>query len=198
MRLNPVPNDANGAAALAARRSTPSRLLGTPGPDRNALLRMLEAAVRVPDHGRRVPFRFITIQGDARHRLGEELERIARERDPDAPAAVLEKDRQRFSHAPLVVAVVAVLDPEDEKIPAQERLLSAGCVCFSLLVAAQSEGFGAQWLTGWPSYDEQVLARLGLSADERIAGFIHIGTASGEVPERERPDPEALLSDWQP
>jgi nitroreductase len=196
--VNPVPNDANGAAALAARRSTPSRLLGTPGPDRNALLRMLEAAVRVPDHGRRVPFRFITIQGDARHRLGEELERIARERDPDAPAAVLEKDRQRFSHAPLVVAVVAVLDPEDEKIPAQERLLSAGCVCFSLLVAAQSEGFGAQWLTGWPSYDEQVLARLGLSADERIAGFIHIGTASGEVPERERPDPEALLSDWQP
>ena len=196
--MNPVPNDANGAAALAARRSTPSRLLGTPGPDRNALLRMLEAAVRVPDHGRRVPFRFITIQGDARHRLGEELERIARERDPDAPAAVLEKDRQRFSHAPLVVAVVAVLDPEDEKIPAQERLLSAGCVCFSLLVAAQSEGFGAQWLTGWPSYDEQVLARLGLSADERIAGFIHIGTASGEVPERERPDPEALLSDWQP
>ena len=196
--MNPVPNDANGAAALAARRSTPSRLLGTPGPDRNALLRMLEAAVRVPDHGRRVPFRFITIQGDARHRLGEELERIARERDPDAPAAVLEKDRQRFSHAPLVVAVVAVLDPEDEKIPAQERLLSAGCVCFSLLVAAQSEGFGAQWLTGWPSYDEQVVARLGLSADERIAGFIHIGTASGEVPERERPDPEALLSDWQP
>lgn len=196
--MNPVPNDANGAAALAARRSTPSRLLGTPGPDRNALLRMLEAAVRVPDHGRRVPFRFITIQGDARHRLGEELERITRERDPDAPDAVLEKDRLRFSHAPLVVAVVAVLDPEDEKIPAQERLLSAGCVCFSLLVAAQSEGFGAQWLTGWPSYDEQVVARLGLSADERIAGFIHIGTASGEVPERERPDPEALLSDWQP
>ena len=71
-------------------------------------------------------------------------------------------------------------------------------MCFSLLVAAQSEGFGAQWLTGWPSYDEQVVARLGLSADERIAGFIHIGTASGEVPERERPDPEALLSDWQP
>lgn len=196
--MNPVPNDANGAATLAARRSTPSRLLGAPGPGRDALLRMLGAAVRVPDHGRRVPFRFITIQGDARHRLGEELERIARERDPDAPAAVLEKDRQRFSHAPLVVAVVAVLDPEDEKIPAQERLLSAGCVCFSLLVAAQSEGFGAQWLTGWPSYDEQVVARLGLSADERIAGFIHIGTASGEVPERERPDPEALLSDWQP
>ena len=196
--MNPVSNDADGRAPLSGRRSTPARLLGAPGPGRETLLRMLGAAVRVPDHGRRVPFRFITIQGDARHRLGEELERIARARDPDAPAAVLEKDRQRFSHAPLVVAVVAVLDPEDQKIPAQERLLSAGCVCFSLLVAAQSEGFGAQWLTGWPSYDEQVLARLGLSADERIAGFIHIGTASGEVPERERPDPEALLSDWQP
>ena len=196
--MSPVPNDGNGHAPLATRSSIPSRLLESPGPDREALLRMLTTAVRVPDHGRRVPFRFITIQGDARNRLGEDVERIARARNPDTPPPVLEKDRQRFSRAPLVVAVVAVLDPDDVKIPAQERLLTAGCVCFSLLLAAQAEGFGAQWLTGWPAYDEQVLARLGLSANERIAGFIHIGTPVGEAPERERPDPQALLSDWQP
>lgn len=196
--MSPVPNGGNGPGPLAFRRSTPARLLGAPAPDRKALLRMLEAAVRVPDHGRRVPFRFITIEGDARHRLGEEVERIARERDPDTAPAVLEKDRERFSRAPLVVAVVAVFDPEDTRIPAQERLLTAGCVCFSLLVAAQAEGFGAQWLTGWPAYDEKVLARLGLSADEKIAGFIHIGTPVGDGPERERPDPRELLSDWQP
>ncbi|NLG58966.1 MAG: nitroreductase [Gammaproteobacteria bacterium] len=196
--VSPVPNEGNGPAPLAARRSTPARLLEAPGPDRPTLLRMLEAAVRVPDHGRRVPFRFITIEGEARHRLGEELEQIARKRDPDTPPAVLEKDRQRFSRAPLVVAVVAVLDPEDHKIPAQERLLSAGCVCFSLLVAAQAEGFGAQWLTGWPAYDDDVLARLGLSEHERIAGFIHIGTPTAEAPERERPDPRDLLRDWRP
>lgn len=196
--MSPVSNECNGQGPLATRRSIPARLLESPGPGRETLLRMLRTAVRVPDHGRRVPFRFLTIQGDARDRLGEKVEQIARERNPDTPPPVLEKDRQRFSRAPLVVAVVAVLDPEDEKIPEQERLLSAGCVCFSLLVAAQAEGFGAQWLTGWPAYDPNVLAHLGLSADERIAGFIHIGTPAGEAVERERPDPEALLGDWQP
>jgi len=197
--VNPVPNGAeSGAARLETRRSTPARLLGAPAPDESALRRMLRAAVHVPDHGRRVPFRFITIQGGAGDALGEELVEIALARDPDAAPDVLDKDRQRFSHAPLVIAVVAVLDPDDVKIPEQERLLSAGCSCFSLLLAAQAEGFGAQWLTGWPAYDPQVLTRLGLSEHERIAGFIHIGTPTREAPERERPDPQALLSDWKP
>ncbi|MCZ3115061.1 hypothetical protein NYZ21_21725, partial [Acinetobacter baumannii] len=46
------------------------------------------------------------------------------------------------SRVALVLAVIAILGP-DEKIPAQERLLSAGCVCFALLQAAQAMGFGA-------------------------------------------------------
>lgn len=197
--VNTVPNDADGGAGLLeTRRSTPARLLGAPAPDRSVLLRMLGAAIHVPDHGRRVPFRFVTIEGGARDALGEALVEIARSRDPGPDPAMLEKDRARFSHAPLVVAVVAVFDPEDEKIPEQERLLSAGCACFSLLLAAHAEGFGAQWLTGWPAYDTQVHTRLGLSAHERIAGFIHIGTPTREAPERERPDPQALLSDWKP
>ncbi len=108
--MSPVSNECNGQGPLATRRSIPARLLESPGPGRETLLRMLRTAVRVPDHGRRVPFRFLTIQGDARHRLGEKVEQIARERNPDTPPPVLEKDRQRFSRAPLVVAVVAVLD----------------------------------------------------------------------------------------
>ena len=197
--VNPVPNGAESPPGLlGTRRSTPARLLGEPAPDRATLLRMLAAAVRVPDHGRRVPFRFLAIGGDARDALGAAVAGIALASDPAAAESALDKDRRRFSHAPLVVAVIAVFDPEDRKIPEQERLLSAGCACFSLLLAAQAEGFGAQWLTGWPAYDRQVQARLGLSANERIAGFIHIGTPTQEAPERERPDPRALLDDWQP
>ena len=184
-------------AALDRRRSVPSKQLTEPGPDDITLLRLLQSAVRVPDHGKRVPWRFLAIRGDARHALGERLAARGIERDPNAGEAAIEKDRLRFSHAPLVIAVVANLGP-DEKIPEQERLLSAGCVCFALLQAAQAFGYGAQWLTGWPAYDVEVTRWFGLGEHERIAGFIHIGTPKLEVPERERPDPRALLSDWTP
>lgn len=184
-------------APLDRRRSVPSKQLTDPAPDQPTLLRLLQSAVRVPDHGKRTPWRFLAIRGDARLALGERLAARGRERDPDAGEAAIEKDRLRFAHAPLVIAVVAQLGP-DEKIPEQERLLSAGCVCFALLQAAQAAGFGAQWLTGWPAYDAEVARWLELAAHERIAGFIHIGTPKLDAPERERPDPRELLSEWTP
>ena len=182
---------------LDTRRSVPSKQLGEPGPDHATLLRMLTSAVRVPDHGKLVPFRFIRLQGEARHALGDLLAARTLHLQPDAADAVVEKDRARFSHAPVIVTVVARLTP-GHKVPEQEQLLTAGSVCFALLQAAQALGFGAQWLTGWMAYDDAVAATLGLSADERIAGFIHIGTPKMEAPERERPDPALLLTDWTP
>ena len=183
---------------LDARRSVPARQLGLPGPDDATVLRLLQSASRVPDHGKRVPFRFLRIAGDARPALGAALAALTLRRDPLAGDAAIEKDRQRFNHAPVVIAVIAVLDPSDAKIPEQERLLTAGCACFALLQAAQALGFGANWLTGWPAYDPDVHALLEMGEHERVAGFIHVGTPAVAVPERERPDPRTLLTDWSP
>ncbi len=188
---------AHSLQALDLRRSVPSRQLAGPGPDDATLMQILASAVRVPDHGKLVPFRFLRIQGEARYALGRFVAARSKTRNPEASEAVLDKDRQRFSHAPLVIAVIARVDSQ-HKVPAQEQLLTAGCVCFALLQAAQAHGFGAQWLTAWMAYDEEVARHLGLSANERVVGFIHIGTAQTEVPERPRPDPAALLQDWTP
>lgn len=182
--------------ALDARRSVPAKQLGEPGPDPATVLRMLTSAVRVPDHGKLVPYRFLRIAGDARHSLGAFLAERAVERDPQVSPAQLDKDRQRFSHAPLIITVIASPRPSP-KVPEAEQLMTAGCVCFALLQAAQALGFGAQWLTAWMAFDPVVHARLGLAEGEQIAGFIHIGTPKTEVPERERPDPAALLQDWE-
>ena len=130
-------------SALRHRRSTPSRLLGPPGPDAAQLRALLECAVRVPDHGKLAPWRFIAIAGDARLALGEFLAARSLERDPAAAPAVVEKDRARFSHAPLVLVVVARL-LAGHKVPEQEQLLSGGALCFQLLLAADALGFGAQ------------------------------------------------------
>lgn len=171
--------------------------LQAPGPDQATLLRLLASAVRVPDHGKRVPFRFITLEGDARRVFGEKLAHRHREVDPETPEALLAKDRERWLHAPVIVVVVARLGP-DPKIPEQERLMTAGCTALVLLQAAQAAGFGGCWLTGWAAYDRGVAGILGLAADECVAGFVHLGTPRVPVPERERPDPAALLTHWHP
>lgn len=187
--------DTEALAFLHRRRSTPSRLLADPGPDDATLASMLATAVRVPDHGRLQPWRFIRIQGEARHRLGALLAQTWAAGHPDAAPAVLDKERGRFGQAPVVVAVVGRIAP-GHRIPEVEQRLSGGAVCFQLLLAAQAHGFGAQWLTGWAAYHPAIHARLGLAPGEEILGFVHIGTASSEAQERERPDATALLSDW--
>ena len=189
-----MPDSSAGLAALAQRRSVPSRLLSEPGPNPEQLHRLLTAAVRVPDHGKLAPWRFLKIEGDVRLRLGDRLAERSRERDPNASEAAVEKDRLRFSFAPTIISVIARLTPE-HKVPEIEQLLSGGAVCFALLLAAQAEGFGAQWLTGWPAYDPVVRQLLGVGEHERVLGFIHIGTAREQAPERVRPDPNDLLSD---
>ena len=181
-------------SVLRHRRSTPSRLLGPPGPDAAQLRALLETAVRVPDHGKLAPWRFIAIAGEAKAGLCEFLAARSLERDANAAAAVVEKDRLRFSHAPLVLAVIGRISP-GHKVPEQEQLLSGGALCFQLLLAADAMGFGAQWLTGWPAYDAAVATRLGLGENEHVLGFIHLGTAREAAPERERPDALALLSE---
>ena len=184
--------------ALASRHSTPTRQLDAPGPDDAQLLRMLNTAVRVPDHGKRVPFRFLRITGAARTTLADAAEGCLREREPDAGEAVIDKLRSRFTTPPLTLAVIANTGP-DEKIPATERFSSAACVCFQLLQAAHAVGFGAQWLTGWIAYDRPFLEGvLGLDAEEQLVGTIAIGTPRIEVPDRPRPDPAELLADWLP
>ena len=184
----------NSLDFLNARRSVPSRLLGLPGPDPAQEHAILEAAMRVPDHGKLTPWRILRLRGAHRMRLGELLVQRQRALDPAAPPAVIEKDRQRFGFAPLILTVVA--QPGQSKVPEIEQLMSAGCVCFALLQAAQALGFGAQWLTGWAAYDPVVTAALGLSGDERIVGFIHIGSASEVAPERLRPAVADRVSDW--
>ena len=113
-------------SALLERHSTPSRQLGLPAPDAASLQTLLEAAIRVPDHGKLVPFRLLLIQGAAREALGQFMAMRSAQRNP-AAEAMIEKDRARFSHAPVIITVIARPRP-NPKVPEWEQLLTAGGV----------------------------------------------------------------------
>ena len=182
--------------ALRDRRSVPASQLGAPGPDAQALRQLLEVAVRVPDHGKLVPFRMILLEGEAKLAFGARLSALLEDR-PGLSDAKREKERRRYQYAPLVIAVVSRIDAASS-VPAIEQRLAAGNVAYNLLLGAQALGFGAQWLTGWAAYDEDVAALLGLGANEGIVGFVHVGTAVMEAPERERPAVDEVVSSWTP
>jgi nitroreductase len=182
---------------LRSRRSVPAAQLQPPGPTPDQLREIVATAIRVPDHGKLTPWRLITFTGDAGARYGAALADLHVRVDPGVPAAKLAKDRERFAHSPVIVAVVGRIDEAIAKVPAQEQLLSAGCLGFNLLLAAQAAGFAAQWLTGWSCYDREAAKLLGLADNERAIAYIHIGSRGAEPPERKRPDVDQVLGAWR-
>jgi nitroreductase len=57
----------------------------------------------------------------------------------------------------------------------------------NIVHAAHALGFASNWLTGWISYDRDVLDALGLKPAEKIVGFIHIGRPTRTPEDRPRP-----------
>ena len=187
--LDPVEAEAGLLALMTARRSPPALSLAAPGPDAAQLDILLNAALRVPDHGRMCPWRFIILEGDAKAALADRLDGLAADREDAMKARAGIK---KLRTPPLAIAVVSCA--VEGRIPEWEQVLSAGALCQNLLLAATALGFGGNWVTGWYAYDDRARAMLGLGADERIAGFILIGTALESAPERPRPAVETVTS----
>ncbi|WP_296477806.1 nitroreductase [Roseinatronobacter sp.] len=177
---------------LLTRRSRPAKMLRQPVPDSAQLTRLLGAAARVPDHGKLEPWRFVVLERPALARLSGRI--LARGAELGIDAEKTAKAAATFADSPMIVAVVASPKPSD-KIPEIEQTLSVGAVCLGLVNAALASGWGANWLTGWVASDREILTELGLSPQEWVAGFIHLGTAQGTPPERPRPD-IATLTTW--
>ncbi len=189
-------NDLTTPATLAAtRRSGKPRDMVAPGPDETELRRILAAAMRVPDHGKLAPWRFVVIDADQRAAFAALLERAYRADKPEPGRLELEAITQFAEQAPTLVAVLSTPNTASH-IPVWEQELSAGAACTAMLFAAHAEGFVGGWLTGWAAYSPIVAEGLG-HVGARIAGFVFLGSPSRELEERPRPDFETIVSHWR-
>ena len=181
-------NDIATPAALAAARRSGK-------PDDAQLRRILAAAIRVPDHGKLAPWRFVVVEADRRGAFAAVLERAYRETKPEPGRLELQAINDFAFQAPTLV--VALSRPAHAShIPIWEQELSAGAACMNLLWAVHAEGFVGGWLTGWAAYADTV--RAAFAPEGRIAGFLFIGTAGREPEERPRPDYDAVVTRWRP
>ncbi len=171
---------------LKTRRSVKPREMSGPGPSPAELETILTIGARVPDHGKLAPWRFIVFEGDGRRRAGEVIAAVFARKNPQASAAEIEVEKNRLMEAPLVIGLVS-FTRHHPKVPAYEQELSAGASAMNILTAATAFGYGACWLSGWFMFDRDVLDGLGLKADEKLAGLIHIGKPAKPSEDRPRP-----------
>jgi nitroreductase len=189
-------NDTSSVLAfLRSRKSASAKSLGEPGPSPSQLKDILEIAVRVPDHGKLTPWRFVVFEGDARARIGAHFAGRWKELHPEHGEDILNFHRGLLLRAPTVIAVVSRAAPH-VKIPEWEQIQSASAVCYNIVLAATAMGLGAQWQTDWIAYDPEVAKHVGLVPPERISGFIYMGTPTAPLEDRPRPDPGVLVTKW--
>lgn len=190
-------NDRSSALRLLkTRRSGRPRDMIAPGPDEAQLREMLEIAMRVPDHGKLAPWRFVIVRAEDRPALEAVLHRAFRVGTPAPTRPELEAVKRFANQAPALVVVLSC-PVQGHKVPVWEQQLSAGAACMNLLNAAHALGFTGGWITGWPTYSEEVRSAFGRKG-ESIAGFLFIGTPGLPLEERPRPEFDRVVSTWNP
>lgn len=182
---------------LMRRRSVKPDLLAEPAPSPEELQTILTIASRVPDHKKLVPWRFVVIQGKARENLGRKLGELCKSEDKIEPSHMrIELEVGRFQRAPLVIAVVSSFK-EKGGAPEWEQILSAGAACMNLTIAVNAFGYRSCWITEWMAYSKSFAKVFHLAPNEKIAGFIYIGTSKEQPTERERPRLSEIVSYWK-
>ncbi|QJB68579.1 nitroreductase family protein [Parasphingorhabdus halotolerans] len=188
-------NDLSSLASyLASRRSGRPREMIAPGPSDTQIEKIVEMAMRTPDHGKLAPWRVVSVGKDQRDRLVEGMTAAYLKETPGAGRLELEALDKISNEAPTLLIVLSTPD-QSSKIPLWEQELSCGAFCMNLIHAVHATGFVGSWITGWPAFNDDVRDLFG-KTPQKIAGFIFIGTASAELKERPRPELSQILSKW--
>ncbi|MFP8834102.1 nitroreductase family protein [Hydrogenophaga sp. XSHU_21] len=182
-------------AHLTGRYSVGARHLREPAPGREDLLRMVEAALRAPDHAGLVPYRFAAVWGDDRARLGDLFHSVAKAQGkPDAQAAI---DRQRATDVPMLVAVIARIDAGHPVATVHEQWIALGAALANFLNAAHALGFGGKMLSGSKVRAERVMSAF-CRPGETLVGWIVLGTPQGVGrPKFRKPEPAEVMGFWR-
>lgn len=190
------PDVASRQLALEALLSRQSQWpLAAPAPSDTELNLIFDAALRAPDHGRLRPWRFVVVRDEARDDLGQALVEAAARRDPEAPAETHEQRRRKAFAAPMIIVIAASISTAT-KVPEIEQLLSVGAASMNLLNAIHMLGYGGFWATGVDAYDPDIHNILDFEPNERVLGFLFVGTPPENPEVAPRPDRGDFVREW--
>jgi nitroreductase len=181
----------------AIQRRTSVRRYRPDPVSRETIERLLDCAVRAPNHKLTEPWRFAVLTGRAVARLAElrARHRARRYADPDAAEARagMEKVRRETEQTPAFVVVMCAVNEDD--ITREEDYAAAMMATDNLLIAAESQGLGTYLKTGGIMRDPDLAALAGLEAGFRVVAVVSLGYPAAEEPPRRR-RPATELTRW--
>jgi nitroreductase len=164
---------------------------------REVIERLLDCAVRAPNHKLTEPWRFVVLTGRARDRFAEirarhRLKRFADPASPEARAAA-DKVRRESRDTPVYIVVMTAVSQDD--ITREDDYAAAMMAIANLMTAGQSVGLGTYLRTGGVMQDPSLLELAGVPEGFRVVGVLSLGYPAGEEAPRRR-KAAAELTRW--
>ena len=181
----------------AIQRRTSVRRFRPDPVSRETLARLLDCAVRAPNHKLTEPWRFTVLTGTARERFAD-LRAAHRRKRYDDPAseeaeAAAAKVRRETAETPAFIVVHCAVSADEQT--REEDYAAAMMATANLMIAAQSLGLGTYLKTGGIMRDPGVTSLVGLEDGFRIVAVVNLGYPAGEESPRRR-RPAAELTRW--
>jgi nitroreductase len=177
--MNRITSSYKDALQVLHQRVSVSRV-SDPAPDQATREAIFRAALRAADHGLLRPWRFLIIEGESRHRLGELWGKASQADNPEMTENDIQSARKKVLRAPMIV--VGIVSPKAHpKVPESEQHLAAGAAMQNMLNAAYALDVGAIWRTGPMATHPVMREGLGLEAHESIIGFLYLGSIDGPM-----------------
>jgi nitroreductase len=184
------------AISAITGRTSVRRFRPDPVP-RAVIERLLECAVRAPNHKLTEPWRFVVLTGGARDRFADirASHRLKRFADPSSAEAQAgaDKVRRETRETPAYVVIMSALNPDE--ITREEDYAATMMAIANLMVAAQSLGLGTYLKTGGVMRDPALLDLAQVPENFRVVGVVSLGYPAEESEPRRR-QPAAELTRW--
>ncbi|HEY7613482.1 MAG TPA: nitroreductase [Gemmatimonadales bacterium] len=157
---------------------------------RETIERLLDCAVRAPNHKLTEPWRFAVLTGGAKARLAEirAEHRIRKYDDPTSEEARARSEKARRETLESPAIIVVMVRTSDDEVTREEDYAAVMMATANLMTAAQSLGLGTYLKTGGVMGDPGLAELVGLGDGHRIVGILSVGyPAEPETPRRRRP-----------
>ena len=146
--------------------------------------RLCDLARWAPNHKHTFPYRFASLTGDARLRLGEAFADDMDERrfgDDDKRA----KTRTKYGRTPNILAVASA--PDENPTIDQENRYAVAAAVQMVLLAATAEGIATYWSTPPLNDSPRALEVCKFEPHDRFVGIIYVGYPQSLLPTPDRP-----------